>query len=121
MEIVITNNPMVRDKISATSRMSIEYYDTDYLGILKIARDRIHLGHSILTHPLSGSLKPGETPYKTLVISSDIGILDEKSLSLIEESIIVCKKFEKIDRSRQSEDILNDFKLIDYDLVFSKL
>ena len=126
MEIVITNNPMARDRFPGTGARLLEFYDTDYLGILKVARDRIHLGFNLLTHPLSGSLKPGETPYKTLVISAEKGSLDENALSIIEESIQTCLKFtvkgvlQNSEADNRSDKVLRDFQLIDYDLVFSK-
>ena len=111
--IVITNNPMVRDGVSDDI---IEYTEADYIGVLKIVRDRIHLGHRLITHPLAGSVKPGETPYRTVLISKEKGALDEKALFMIEESIETCMKF-KAER-KYSEKVLMDFQLIDFSLVF---
>ena len=116
MKIVVTNNPMVRDKLP-----DAEFHDTDYLGVLKIVRDKIHLGHKLLTHPLSGSVKPGETPYKTVILSAKKGKLDESALSIIEDSIQTCQKFMANGAVRSwREEILADFQLIDYDLIFSQ-
>ena len=115
MGIAVTNNPMVRDKLPRT-----EFHDTDYLGVLKAVRDRIHLGHKLLTHPLSGSIKPGEMPYKSVIISAGKGSLDEKSLAIVEESIQSCQKFSRTCPKRDySAKILADFQLIDYDLIAS--
>jgi hypothetical protein len=130
MKIVITNNPMVRDRFPEA-----EYHNTDFLGVLKTVRDRIHAGHKLLTHPLSGSVKPGETPYKTVIISTERGMqsplvdsmppkVDGKALSIIEDSIQTCQKFmadlEKSGiKKNLSAKILEDFQLIDFDLVFS--
>ena len=125
MEIVITNNPLVREKFSAKDDILLEFHDTDYLSILKITRDKIHLGHSLHTHPLSGSIKPGETPYKTLLICADRGKLDVKSLSIIEESIQTCQKFtvknilQNDENNSHNDKVLRDFQLIDYDLIFT--
>ena len=106
---------MVHDKLP-----DVEFHDTDYLGVLKIVRDRVHLGHKLLTHPLSGSVKPGETPYKTVVLSAERGSLDEKALSIIEDSIQTCLKFTTNSVKRiWSEEILADFQLIDYDIISS--
>ena len=122
MGIAVTNNPMVRDKLSGAGAGSypVEFFDTDYLGVLKTVRDRIHLGHGLLTHPLSGSVKPGETPYKTVIISAAQGDFDEKALRIIEESIQTCLKFTKNNEKRSwGSKILKDFQLIDYDLILS--
>ena len=112
MKIVVTNNPLVREKFPEA-----EFHDTDFPGVLKIVRDRIHLGHRLLTHPLSGSVKPLETPYKTVVISLEKGSLDEKALLIIEDSIQSCQKFTA--KRDWGEEVLADFQLIDYDLIFS--
>jgi len=117
MRIIVTNNPMVREK--CTGRDVLEFHDTDYLGVLTAVRDRIHLGHVLLTHPLSGSVKPGETFYKTVVISAEKGVLDENSLSLIEQSIQTCVKFKaSVMKKEWNGKILADFQLIDYSLIF---
>jgi hypothetical protein len=97
----------------------LAFCDTDYLGILHAARDKIHLGHRLLTHPLSGSVKPGETPYKTIIISKEKGSLDEQSLLIIEGSIQTCIKLMASSLNKEWGDaILADFQLIDFGLIF---
>ena len=116
MNIILTNNPLVRDKLAG---QNLEFYDTDCLGVFKAVRDKIHLGHGLVTHPLSGSVKPGETPYKTIIVTSRKGALDTQGLSLIEESIQTCIKLNlSVVKKEWSEKILADFQLIDYSLVF---
>jgi len=116
MNIVITNNPMVRDKVSG---QSIEFHDTDCLGICRAVRDKIHLGHGLVTHPLSGSVKPGETPYKTIIVTTEKGALDAQGLFIIEESIQTCVKLmSSVKKKEWSVEILADFQLIDYSLIF---
>jgi hypothetical protein len=114
---IITNNVLVNDKYNG--KMDIVYLDDfSYLDVLTFVRDKVHKGHQLLTHPLSGSVKPNETPYKSVVISIDEGSLDIESLEIIEESINVAKKF--IDGKKTpkwTEEILDDFKLIDFNLI----
>ena len=114
MKIVITNNPMVVDKLQG---QKIEFLDTDCLGVFTAVRDRIHLGHRLLTHPLAGSVKPGETPYKTVIITGEKGVLDENSLFLIEKSIQTCIKLKASVKKEWSGKVLADFMLIDYNLI----
>ena len=117
MNLIVTNNPMVREKCPV--RHEIEFHDTDCLGVFKAVRDRIHQGHELLTHPLSGSVKPGETPYKTVVLKGDKGALDLNSLSLIEKSIQTCEKLKaSVMKKDWGERVLADFQLIDYTLIF---
>lgn len=115
--ILITNNELIYEKYKDSMEI---IYDENflYLDILKIVRDKIHLGHKLLTHPLSGSVKPNETPYKTIIISEEKHNLDSSGLSIIEESILATKKFLN-DRKTPawSEKILDDFKIIDLSLI----
>ena len=121
MEIVVTNNPMVRDKFSEAgkSHNQLEFLDTDYMGVLKAVRDRVHVGSRLVTHPLSGSVKPGETPYKTVILSSGECKLDEEALHIIEESIQTCQKLTAGKKRDWRADLLADFQLIDFSLIFS--
>ena len=65
--MVITNNPLVRSRLDDTHE--VIYLELSYEELLKVVRDRIYEGHRLLTHPLSGSVKPKETPYKSVLIS----------------------------------------------------
>ena len=62
--MVITNNPLVRSRLDDTHE--VIYLELSYEELLKVVRDRIYEGHRLLTHPLSGSVKPKETPYKSI-------------------------------------------------------
>jgi len=115
--LILTNNPLVREKAPG---QNIEFHDTDCLGVFNAVRDKIHLGHGLLTHPLSGSIKPGETPYKTVIVTSEKGPLDERGLLLIEESIQTCVKLKASIKKEWSDTIREDFQLIDYSLIFDK-
>lgn len=118
--ILISNNPLVKSDLNKSLEyaIDIEYYDIDYLEILKKVRDKIHIGHKLLTHPLSGSIKPNETPYKSIVISSSKSNLDNNSLSIIEGSISTTVKFlNDMKTPLWSDEILKDFQIIDFTLI----
>ena len=89
--VIVTNNPLVLKEME--HRYSIIYKETTFDGILEQIRDLIHKGYRLLTHPLSGSVKPGETPYKS-VLTSRGERLDMTSLTLIEDAIRTSRKFE---------------------------
>jgi hypothetical protein len=116
-KIIITNNVLVHDKYN--KKMDIIYLENySYLDILKFVRDKIHQGHKLLTHPLSGSVKPNETPFKTIAISTDKGKLDLESLSIIEDSIVAAKKLIDCKKTpKWTEEILDDFRVIDFHLI----
>jgi hypothetical protein len=116
--IIITNNPMARDAISIREDCELRYTPVSYREVLLLARNAVHGGHKLLTHPLSGSVKPGETPYKSLAISKETGSLDFHSLSLIENCIQTCDKF-PIRYENLPESILQDFQVVDSALIQS--
>ena len=86
---IITNNEMVRDKYA--SQVTVEFHPVKYTEIMRMTRDYIHAGHKLLTHPLAGSIKPNETPYKTIFLTKSKKKMDSESLRIIEECIIACK------------------------------
>ena len=84
--------------------------------LLKI-RDLVHTGYKVLTHPLSGSVKPNETPYKSVIIEEG-NTLDEDSVKIIELSIATLDKFQNMERTPNwTERVLDDFRVVDLDLM----
>lgn len=77
----------------------------------------------MLTHPLSGSIKPNETFYKSIIITTTKqSQIDLESLEIIEQAITVYEKFIK-DRATPNwlDSVLEDFATIDLDLMESTL
>lgn len=119
--LIITNNSLVYEKYNEKID-TIYLCGYTYLEILECVRNRIHEGHKLLTHPLSGSIKPNETPFKSVVIGKKKEALDFGCLSIIEESIDSAKKFIK---GRATplwiEKVKDDFRLIDYSIITSAI
>lgn len=116
-KLLVTNNEMVNEKFKDNLEVSfLQGYD--YLQVLEWVRDRVHEGHKLLTHPLSGSIKPNETPYKSIMISKDTFELDTDGLLIIEEAIGAAKKFVSIKPTPNwKERVLDDFRVIDLSLM----
>ena len=114
--IVITNNPLVEEKYA--DELNVDYADIPFRDVLCKVRDLIHKGHRLLTHPLSGSVKPHETPYKSVLVSARPSQMDLGEVSIIENAIITADKFaEKFPNMPQS--VKEDFQLIDCTLITS--
>lgn len=118
--VVITNNPKIAEEVKSRNVEIIYMSDSDFMGVLYKVRDFIHLGYKLLTHPIVSSIKPYETPYKSVALSKSID-LDLYSLELIENSIELTRNFLDKPRRKLTQEIDNDFKLIDYDLVIGAL
>lgn len=116
--VVITNNPLVKEKLGEEYR--ILYYDISYEDILKKVRDRIYEGYQLLSHPLSGSVKPNETPYKSVMISNKKSNLDMHSMEIIENALQAIRKFEQKSDLYKPE-VYEDFQLIDFTLIESAI
>ncbi|MGM0380221.1 MAG: GrdX family protein [Bacillota bacterium] len=118
--IVVTNNPKVKKEFKD---LDVKFLKKDLLEVLTYVRDKIHNKHKILSHPLAGSVKPNETPFKSILISKQpMDKLDMDSLKIIEGSIQVAKKLFRDKSTRKwPERILKDFSVIDLDLISSAI
>ncbi|MGL5719072.1 MAG: GrdX family protein [Paraclostridium sp.] len=111
--LIVTNNPKISENVSDREVLTL---DETYIGVLKECRDFIHKGYELLSHPLYGSVKPNETPYRTVIIKKGKS-LDVNSLNLIEEAIETASKFENNKATPQwTERVLDDFRVIDFDI-----
>lgn len=117
---ILTNNVLICDKFNDTLKVS--YVDGSYIDVLYQVRDRIHTGSVLISHPLMGSVKPNETPYRSIILEDKKGALDFQSLSIIESAIESCKKLLN-DRPTPdwSNKVLEDFKFLDMKLLESAL
>lgn len=117
--MIVTNNPLVHLRKNSLP-WPVAYDDKTLIEILVCVRDLIHLGHHLYSHPLSGSVKPNETIYKSIIVSEKIIDFDYKSLQIIEQSILLCKSF-PTNAINYSESICSDFQMIDLTLLKSAL
>lgn len=117
--LLVTNNKKfieIENELLAKG-IEVEFLEKDYIGVLQHARDLIHSGYELLTHPLYGSVKPNETIYRTMVLKPG-SQLDFNSLSLIEDAIQTAEKFKKNKLTPNwTERVKDDFRVIDYDLM----
>ena len=116
---IVTNNQKVQEAFG--ERVPVQWVAGGYVSVLKAARDAIHRGHVLLSHPLYGSIKPQETPFRSLLISQEVGdAVDLDSLLMIEEAIASVGKFEdKQAKAERDAKIKDDFAAIDLALVTS--
>lgn len=115
---IITNNPLVREKLGEDH--DVEFYECSYEDVLKKVKDEVYRGCRLLTHPLSGSVKPNETPYKSVMVSKKTGEADLMGIEIIERAIASCSKFE-FKSDKYPPQVYEDFRLIDYTLISSAL
>ena len=92
--LIITNNPLVVACMEGKILGTIEFHEgVSYRDILVMVRDKVYAGHTLYTHPLAGSVKPNETPYKSVVVSVEPHGFDAMESEIISNAIGVCDKF----------------------------
>lgn len=113
---IITNNSKVYNKYKDSYQV-VYLEEGSYTDVLYRTRDFVHQGYKLLTHPMAGSLKPNQTPYKT-VIAQRSEKTDFESVELIESSLEAALKFLRFKKTpKWNEKILNDFKTVDLSFI----
>jgi len=125
MDTIITNNIIVKTTYenygeNCGKRFQVEYIEGTLYDVLVCVRNHIHNGHILLTHTLSGSVKPNETPYKSVLISKrdKNESIDFQSLQIIEDSILTIRKFSF---KEIPEEYLADLREVDFTLISSAI
>jgi len=116
---VITNNPLV----AATWPGSVEWVSGSVKDVFRCVRDYVHAGHVLLTHPLSGSVKPNESPYKSVIITDypASAMVDLDSLRIIEGAMVVLHNLGAPSFTHIPPRVDDDYQLIDCDLMASAI
>ncbi len=117
--LIVSNNPLAVE-ILGKHYQFYPMLEQDARDVLLHVRDKVYLGQSLLTHPLSGSIKPNETPYKSIVISREPGKAEPDEIETIANAITAWDKFSP--RNIQyDKKAVEDFQLIDYTLLCGAL
>lgn len=120
----LTNNPRIPLIAREVSFLSVSSY-----GVLLTARDLIHKGWVLLTHPLYGNLSPSKNPYRTLLIKNPHVESPHplschlESLKLIEEALSAYSSCasHKLFSGVGDVPLKNDFAWIDVELMRESL
>ena len=115
MYLIVTNNPMAAKEFAGQGEVRLYPEDT-YREILVRARDLVYIGHR-LCNPLYGSLRPHETPYRTVVLSDRPQTPDGEECLIMSEAITRIDTFTPPDRAKMPQRILEDYQMIDCSLV----
>ncbi len=111
--LLITNNPMVKEKMGDS--FAISFVDGGYGDVLIKVRDMVHIGHGLYTHPLAGSIKPNQTPYRTVAVSEKADEFSMEYSEIISNSIAVWERF--AGQRRFSHGVLKDLQAVDMSLI----
>lgn len=117
--ILITNNEKAVEKWKNSKEIVLMQLESpNILDVLYRTRDLLHKGHWLLTHPFTGSLKPNENPYKSILVSGEAQQLNIDHVATIEQCISSAQKsLENRPLPSYPEKVLSDYRLIDDDLI----
>ena len=96
--ILITNNDRVYEKYK--EQIKIILLNT-YEEVLIKVRDMVYDRHLLLTHPQASSLKPNQTPYRSVVVYPKGNEDNMKDIMLIEKCLEVYYQWQEIAPSPQ--------------------
>ena len=115
--LIVTNNSL--PEICLKEHFRFDYRpEASCREILIAVRDMVYLGHTLYTHPLSGSVKPGENPYKSVAVSSACHKFQGDQAKTIANAIEVFDRFAPADPNLPDK-LLEDLRLVDYVLLCS--
>jgi hypothetical protein len=117
--LILTNNELVRKILGKQYEIAF-FGECSYRDILIKTRDLVYAGHRLYTHPLAGSVKPNETPYRSVAVSKSAPGMDAAEAEIIANAIVTYDKFTPRGRVL-TEQVRGDFRLIDYTLLCGAL
>lgn len=113
--LIITNNPTVKNSPNA----EIYFVAGNQRHVLYQVLNKIAQGHSLLSHPLAGSIKPEDNPYRSVVLTSSTAEVDWAALNMLEHCL------ERVETRVINDYIVDqldrDFQLIDKELLDNAL
>jgi hypothetical protein len=118
--LIVTNNNKLINKYDD---INIEIIKEETIEkIFKKTRDLIHKGFILISHPLAGSVKPYQNPYRSIILKKG-DELDYQSLKNYENSYYKYQQFksDKVNNSKLPEKIKDDYQTIDLTLIDSAL
>lgn len=113
---LLTNNSQVYEKYK--DQMQVIFLE-DYEKVLIKVRDMVYDRHILLTHPQASSLKPNQTPYRSILVYPAEGEDNIKDAMLIEKCIETYRQWQDIAPTPKDYEtkVAEDFKCIDLSVI----
>ena len=122
--LIVTNNYKAHAKYQDHDQIGVDFLEGQgYLDVLIRVRDYVHEGWHLLTHPQASNLKPMQTPYKSIMVTSGEGFQSlERDIEMIESAIAGYHKFTRGMRAPTWTDrIKDDFCTVDLSVIESAI
>jgi len=126
--VLVTNNPCFQQSIDSSRLM---FMCGTSLDILTIARDEIHFGSELLTHPLYGNLRPNQQPFRSVLLRKPAQKNEKnlaaasylESISTIEEAVLLYRSYgsQLLAPERLPNTARDDYAFVDSELMRESL
>jgi len=117
--LIISNNPAAK----TISDVSLDFTEGNCLDVMKRALNLVCSGYTLVSHPLSGSVKPNHNPYKSILVSKEV--LDKTDTSDIRLLHNCLSKAEEMLAENPLPDLdslcISDLQVVDLALLHSAL
>jgi len=111
---LVTNNDRVYEKYRED--MEVLLLDS-YRDVLLKVRDLVYDRHILLTHPQASSLKPNQTPYRSIMVYPKGEEDNMKDIMLIEKCIETYDQWQAATPHNYQKSVAEDFKTIDLSVI----
>ena len=111
---IVSNNPNIKMSYSQTN-----FVEGSFEDVLLKARDLVHSGYELISHPLGASLRMFFSPYRSIILGDKIVGVDEMHVQMIENSIENYRKHMK--ERKPDQENKEDYALIDEELLKSSI
>ncbi len=114
--ILITNNERVYEKYKDTLTV---IFEESYEQVLIRTRDMVYDRHILLTHPQASSLKPNQTPYRSVIVYPQGTDDNTDAVLLIEKCLETYRRWQEIAPTPEKYDdkVAYDFQTIDLSVI----
>lgn len=118
--IIITNNSKVYNFYKETDKV-IFLEEKNLIEILEKINNYVLKGHKILSDPILSNIENSNNPFKTILISKLPTENNMSSLDIIGGVLQIAEKLPKPLPFSSDENILEEFKFIDLNLIINSI
>lgn len=120
LPLLFSNNPLLCQHEDCLQQAQLQWVAGGYREVLVAVRDHVYLGHPLLTHPLCGSIKPNQTPYRSVLVGAVAAAVSMDDCQIIADAIATYDRF-AVKSAAFSAEMLQDLQQIDRYLVANML
>ena len=111
--LIVSNNPLVRDAFQGCRKI-----DGSVREVVLHARDLVHLGYPLLGHPLAGSIRLQNNPYRSLILGMQPEAYNARDVQLVEQ---IAARIEALETQTHVKSAVHDYQYIDFSLLMAAL